>query len=151
MEDQTTEQKQNYLRTEIIDKGYDPEEFSTYISSIKGEDGIDLSLWTMQELENVVKDFQLKQNHNVEQNINEEFTNSYKDNQQETETNDKHIENNGNNKDNNDKVHKSTEEVHLPSHQTNFFLDESNEQNTNINANSNVTTVNNKEHSASKK
>jgi hypothetical protein len=147
MEDQTTEQKQNYLRTEIIDKGYDPEEFSTYISSIKGEDGIDLSLWTMQELENVVKDFQLKQNHNVEQNINEEYTNSYKDNQQETETNDKHIEN-GNNKDNNDNVHKSNEEVHLPSHQTNFFLDESNEQNTNTNSNVNV---NNKEHSAPKK
>ena len=146
MEDKTTEQKQNYLRTEIIDKGYDPEEFSSYISSIKGEDGIDLSLWTMQELENVVKDFQLKQNSNLEQITNEEYSNLYKENQQETATNDIHILTKENNNNNNDTVHKSNEETHVSSHRTNFFLNDSNEQNENTNTNS---TVNNKEHSSS--
>ena len=59
-----TEIKQNYLRTEIIDKGYDAEEFTAYISSLKGEDGINLELWSMEELANIVIGFQKQQNNN---------------------------------------------------------------------------------------
>ena len=86
MEEDTTEIKQNYLRNEIIEKGYDPEEFSTYISNIRGEEGVDLALWTMEELENVVKDFQKKQKPDLSQNANEEYKSGYiEKQQQETE------------------------------------------------------------------
>lgn len=83
MEEDTTEIKQNYLRNEIIEKGYDPEEFSTYISNIRGEEGVDLALWTMEELENVVKDFQKKQKPDLSQNANEEYKSSYIEKQQQ--------------------------------------------------------------------
>lgn len=63
-----TEIKQNYLRTEIIDKGYDAEEFTAYISSLKGEEGINLELWSMEELTNIVIGFQKQQNN---EHINE--------------------------------------------------------------------------------
>ena len=85
MEEDTTEIKQNYLRNEIIEKGYDPEEFSTYISNIRGEEGVDLALWTMEELENVVKDFQKKQKPDLSQNANEEYKSGYIEKQQESE------------------------------------------------------------------
>ena len=62
--DEATEQKQTYLRTEIIDKGYDPEVFTAYISNLKGEEGIDLNLWSMEELVNIVKSFQEQQSSN---------------------------------------------------------------------------------------
>lgn len=76
--DEATEQKQTYLRTEIIDKGYDPEVFTAYISNLKGEDGIDLNLWSMEELVNVVKSFQEQQsNNNTNINTNEEYKQFY--------------------------------------------------------------------------
>lgn len=53
------EQKQTYLRNEIIEKGYDPEMFTKYIISIKGEDGFDLENWSMNELMDIVRDFKL--------------------------------------------------------------------------------------------
>jgi hypothetical protein len=36
-----TGKMQNYLRKEIIDKGYSPEEFVNYLKKIKGENGAD--------------------------------------------------------------------------------------------------------------
>ena len=71
--DEATEQKQTYLRTEIIDKGYDPEVFTAYISNLKGEEGIDLNLWSMEELVNIVKSFQEQQSSNNNVNTNEEY------------------------------------------------------------------------------
>lgn len=57
------ELKQQYLRSEIIDQGYDPEEFSQFLVSQKGEDACDIDNWTMSELEEIVKMF--INNHNM--------------------------------------------------------------------------------------
>jgi hypothetical protein len=47
------EKKQNYLRSEILDKNYNPDTFIQYITQIKGEDATDLEIWTFDELEKV--------------------------------------------------------------------------------------------------
>jgi hypothetical protein len=47
------ELKQNYLRTEILDKGYDAEVFLEFICLKKGEEGANLDLWSFQELKEV--------------------------------------------------------------------------------------------------
>jgi hypothetical protein len=49
--------KQNYLRTEILDKGYSADEFLGFIVEKKGEDGANLEIWTLNELKMVVNDF----------------------------------------------------------------------------------------------
>jgi hypothetical protein len=56
-----TEKMQNYLRKEIIDKGYSPDDFVNYLKKIKGENGTDLNLWSIEELYYVVPQFQESQ------------------------------------------------------------------------------------------
>ena len=51
------EEKQNYLRDNILDKGYNPNDFIFFLKTKKGEDGADLSNWTMEDLKNIVADF----------------------------------------------------------------------------------------------
>ena len=38
-DDHSQEEKQNYLRKNILDKGYDANEFINYIENKKGEEG----------------------------------------------------------------------------------------------------------------
>ena len=38
----TEEQKQIYLRENILDKGYEAEDFVTYLTSKKGDEGMNL-------------------------------------------------------------------------------------------------------------
>ena len=52
-----TEQKQTYLRENILNKGYEAEEFMSFLNSKKGEKGLDLNNWTMEELEETVSEF----------------------------------------------------------------------------------------------
>ena len=54
--DQTRE-KQVYLKTEILLKGYDPNSFAEYLST-KREDGDDIETWTLDELKTIVLEFQ---------------------------------------------------------------------------------------------
>ena len=54
---ETIETKQQYLRSEIIDQGYNPEEFSAFMGSIRGEDGLDLETWSFADLQTVVTQF----------------------------------------------------------------------------------------------
>jgi len=65
-----TEKMQNYLRKEIIDKGYSPEDFANYLKKIKGENGTDLNLWSIEELYYVVPQFQESQEHQKQNNKN---------------------------------------------------------------------------------
>jgi hypothetical protein len=51
------EQKQNFLRENILEKNYDPETFLKYLSDIKGDDAGDVDVWTFDELKKVVCDF----------------------------------------------------------------------------------------------
>ena len=76
MEDNEQElhMKQNYLKSEIIDKGIDPNKFLEYCVKIK-ENGDDINSWTFDDLKKCVADFNdlLKkesQNEEQEQNIN---------------------------------------------------------------------------------
>ena len=55
------EEKQNYLRSEIIDKNYDAEEFSDFVKQYK-ENGSDLNNWTFDELKEAVAKFKNKGN-----------------------------------------------------------------------------------------
>ena len=50
-------EKQNYLRKKIIEKGLDPGKFVEFLQDKKGEEGADISNWTMEDLKIVVKEF----------------------------------------------------------------------------------------------
>jgi hypothetical protein len=49
--------KQNYLRTEIVEKGLDSEQFINYLCEIKGEEAGDIDVWNMEELKEAVTKF----------------------------------------------------------------------------------------------
>ena len=57
MEDRSTEEKQNYLRLNILEKGYDATTFINFLKSKKGEQGEDISNWSMPDLQKVVQEF----------------------------------------------------------------------------------------------
>ena len=76
------EKKQNYLRKEIIDKGYSPDDFANFVKKIKGENGADLNIWSIEELYYVVPQFQESQklkNQNNNNNISDYNENNEKD------------------------------------------------------------------------
>ena len=49
--------KQAYLRENVLEKGYDADEFMAFLQEKKGENGLDLNTWTMKELTKAVADF----------------------------------------------------------------------------------------------
>ena len=49
--------KQAYLRENVLEMGYDADEFMSFLQMRKGENGLDLNNWTMHELISVVNDF----------------------------------------------------------------------------------------------
>jgi hypothetical protein len=56
MEDEI-EQKQEYLRTQILEQNYEAEDFLQYIQNIKGENAADLNLWNFEELKSAVENY----------------------------------------------------------------------------------------------
>ena len=57
MEDASQEEKQNFLREKILEKGYDTNQFVQFLIDKKGENGADVAVWTMVDLKKVVKEF----------------------------------------------------------------------------------------------
>ena len=57
MEEKEQEEKQNYLRQNILEKGYDANEFVSFLQSKKGEAASDISNWSMKDLHAVVQEF----------------------------------------------------------------------------------------------
>ena len=55
--DQATDEKQNYLRQNILDKGYDGNKFINFLIEKRGEEGSDISKWSFPDLKDVVKEF----------------------------------------------------------------------------------------------
>ena len=49
------EDKQNYLREEIMDKGYSPEQFQEFMMQQVGTEEIDLEQYSMQSLQEIVE------------------------------------------------------------------------------------------------
>ena len=50
-------QKRIYLRENILDKGYDGEDFASFLTSKKGEEGVNLKNWSLDELKSAVQEF----------------------------------------------------------------------------------------------
>ena len=67
--DQETQEKQNYLRINIMDAGYDPNVFVEFLINKKGEAGADVANWSLPDLKNVVQEF-IKLNNNNSNNNN---------------------------------------------------------------------------------
>ena len=57
MTDSSQEEKQNFLRETILEKGYNTEQFVNFLIDKKGENGADVAVWTMNDLKIVVKEF----------------------------------------------------------------------------------------------
>ena len=55
--EQNQKEKQNYLRKKILEKGLDSEKFVEFLEEKKGEEGVDITNWTMDDLKSVVKEF----------------------------------------------------------------------------------------------
>ena len=53
----TQEEKQNFLREKILEKGYDANQFVQFLIDKRGENGADIAVWTMNDLKIVVKEF----------------------------------------------------------------------------------------------
>ena len=93
MSEEGLESKQQYLRQEIIDEGYDPSDFNTYMCNIRQEENIDLNSWTFEELKQVVYNYKHSQSQKEE---NEEEKKDNNNNQEEI--NDQQQENDNINK-----------------------------------------------------
>ena len=61
MEDNLTT-KQNLVNTEIINKESNIDSFKKYLCSIKGDNGHDLTLWTLYELKQAIVQFRTQRN-----------------------------------------------------------------------------------------
>jgi hypothetical protein len=57
MEISDLEQKQAFLREEILEKGYEPEDFLNFLVFKKGENASDLEIYTLNELKEIVNEF----------------------------------------------------------------------------------------------
>ena len=77
--DDSLEAKQEYLRTQILDKGYDADNFMAFLQEKKGEDGVDLSNWNIAELKDAVSEFTSIYKPNEDEN-NDSNNNSQNDN-----------------------------------------------------------------------
>ena len=102
-------EKQKYLRTEILDQGFDPQEFNDFMCESRKVERIDLENWTLQEIMDVVKSFkEHKNNENKDNKENEEN----KENQENEEIK-KNEENNNINEINEEEKEKEKEEVEI--------------------------------------
>ena len=98
------EEKQNYLRKNIIDQGYDPATFEEYLLKLKGEEGLDIENWSKNDLIKVVQDFK-----NQERNVNLKEKNKNLDDDNNQASNCKFKENNHNRKEDNENEEKFNE------------------------------------------
>ena len=57
MEEETLEEKQKFLRENILEKGHDPEKFIEYLTMKKGKDEININNWSLQEIETMINEF----------------------------------------------------------------------------------------------
>ena len=68
MEKETLEQKQKYLRENVLEKGYDPDKFLEFLTIKKGEQGIQLENWTFQEIIEATNEFLNNNKVDIERN-----------------------------------------------------------------------------------
>ena len=81
-EEQQQEQKQLFLRKEILEQNYDPQKFIDFLVSKKGETAADINNWTLEELKSIVVEFK-----SVNKNITENKTPDTNNNQNNIDKN----------------------------------------------------------------
>ena len=64
------EYKQQYLRNEIIDQGYNPDDFSEFMSTKRENEELNLELWSFKDLKNLVDEYKLKLSQIIDQENN---------------------------------------------------------------------------------
>ena len=88
-EDNSIEEKQDYLRQNILEKGYDTNSFADYLISKKGEEASDINHLSMSELRQEVKEFieesELKKKKEEEEKEKPEERDEEKDDNKEEE------------------------------------------------------------------
>ena len=77
--------KQEYLRIEIMEKGFDTELFTENMQKEKGENALELENWTFEELKQFVEKFQ-KENQ-IEQKNDEDINKIDNTNKEENNNN----------------------------------------------------------------
>ena len=82
--DPMIEEKQNYLRQNILDRGYDGNTFVNFLMERRGEEGADVSNWSFPDLQAVVNEFIAL---NPQNNPPEENSNDFNNNENENENN----------------------------------------------------------------
>ena len=93
-DDHSQEEKQNYLRKNILDKGYDANEFINYIENKKGEEGKNIDNWKFESLIQTVEEFQ--SNFQTNQEKNKQIKNIEKNNNNQNNLEKKIIKENKN-------------------------------------------------------
>ena len=88
--DSDIEAKKDLLKKEILDNNYDQNKFIEFCISQK-ENGDDLSQWTLEELQEIIKQFTSSQKDNIENNIN--INSEKKENDSTEKSNEKNINN----------------------------------------------------------
>ena len=111
MEEKDQEEKQKYLRQNILDKGYDANDFIAFLESKKGEGASDISNWSKIDLYAVVQEYILvhtKDNTNskpkTEPSNNNTNTNTNTSNNNNINNNIEPKKENNNNNDKNSKI-----------------------------------------------
>ena len=79
------EKKQHYLRQEIIEKGYSPDEFANFLSNLKNEDASDLNSWSLDDLHKIVQQFKESQDSKKPNNPEETEEKEIKEEKEEKE------------------------------------------------------------------
>ena len=71
-EEDTLEKKQQFLRENILEKGYDPNKFSEFLTMKMGETGMDLENWPLNELYEATNEFIKIEEENKQKLVNEQ-------------------------------------------------------------------------------
>ena len=64
-----TKEKQEYLRINILEKGYNADEFMDYLQALRGEKGLEIQNWSKNDLVKAVLEFIRIKNVGKEENI----------------------------------------------------------------------------------
>ena len=75
--EETLKQKQLFLRENILDKGYNADDFMSLLHSKKGESGLGLNNWRIDELTSVVQEFISMLNNPNKNNVENESQNQH--------------------------------------------------------------------------
>ena len=92
--DSSIEEKQTFLRENILDKGYDGNLFVKFLTDKRGEDAADVANWTMSDLKIVVREFISIQNNNTPSNNRENIPGNNRPNNQDNKNSKNILESN---------------------------------------------------------